>query len=150
MKKDSGFTQDLKPEIVKDLGFNNIVSKMVQLQSDSNLVIEFDKSISDKRSKSATKKSSDKFQTSIVKDAIRLEYAFKRENYKKEMRQPSLRKANISDKKTPQVVINDEKGENIKLCQMTTKKGKKCTNRCLGSSSYCGILSHQMSGVKND
>jgi hypothetical protein len=35
----------------------------------------------------------------MIKEAVRLEYAFKRENYKKEMRQPSLRKA--IEKKEP-------------------------------------------------
>ena len=46
MKKDSGFTQDSKPEAVKDLGLNNIVSKIIQAEKD--VIIEFDKSLSDK------------------------------------------------------------------------------------------------------
>ena len=152
MKKESGFTADLKPEAIRDLGLNNIVSRIVQAEADKNVVIEFDKTLSDKRSTSNLKKNADKFQTSMVKDAIRLEYAFKRETYKKEMRQPSLRKASLSDKKAPVAtksgeitrIKNEESSTTVRLCKSVTKKGKKCTNKALGSSNYCGILSHSM------
>lgn len=151
MKKESGFTMDSKPEVVRDLGLNNIVSRIVQAEADKDVVIEFDKSLSDKRTTSNLKKSADKFQTSMVKDAIRLEYAFKRETYKKEMRQPSLRKASISDKKAPVSAkvgeiarIKNEEPVTTRLCKSVTKKGKKCTNKALGSSDFCGILSHSI------
>ena len=105
MKKENGFTTDnnggIKAEVVKDLGLNNIVSRIIasEKEKEEPLVLEFDKSLSDKRTVSNVKKTVDKFQSSMVKDAIRLEYAFKRESYKREMRQPSLRKASLSDKK---------------------------------------------------
>jgi hypothetical protein len=83
----------------------------------------------------ATAKSLEKFQTSMVKDAIRLEYAFKRELYKKEMRQPSLRKAMVSDKKS-------HVETSVRTCKCVTKKGSRCTNRTVGNSDYCGIISH--------
>ena len=115
-------------------------------EKEETLVLEFDKSLSDKRTISSVKKTADKFQSSVVKDAIRLEYAFKRESYKREMRQPSLRKASLSDKKERKpasIVDNSEINSVSKLCKGITKKGKRCTNKALGSSNYCGILSHQ-------
>lgn len=142
MKKDSGFTADSRPEAIKDLAQNTIVSKIVQAEKD--VVIAFDKTLSDKKSTSNLKKNADKFQTSMVKDAIRLEYAVKRETYKKEMRQPSLRKASISDKKAPTAPLVRNEEVSTRLCKTLTKKGKKCTNKALGNSNYCGILSHAM------
>jgi len=138
----------MKAEHVKDLGLNNIVSRIIQSEKQEPLVLEFDKSLSDKRTVSNVKKTVDKFQSSMVKDAIRLEYAFKRESYKREMRQPSLRKASLSDKKErkPQTVV-DEVVPVTKLCKGLTKKGKQCTNSALGGSSYCGIISHSMGGL---
>lgn len=78
----------------------------------------------------------DKIQSSIIKDAIRLQYALKREEYKKEMRQPSLRKTSSSLKK--------EHNYSDKICIGITKKGNKCSNKVIGSSNYCGIISHSM------
>lgn len=95
MKKTIGFTMDGLPEVVKDLGFTR------------KTIIKFDKSLSDnRRAKSSTKedarkKSRDKFQNSMIKEANRVLYAEKKEMYKKEMRQPSHRKTKIaSNKKT--------------------------------------------------
>lgn len=147
MKKDSGFivdnNGDIKPDILKDLGLNNIVSKIIASDKDKDItVLEFDKSLSDKKNVSNVKKNNDKFQSSMVKDAIRLEYAFKRESYKKEMRQPSLRKTSLSNRKESKSSLEDI--SSIKLCKGITKKGVQCTNRAIGNSLYCGILSHSM------
>jgi hypothetical protein len=158
MRKDNGFSTDtngsIKSEVVKDLGLNNIVSRIMQFEKEKEepLVLEFDKSLSDKRTVSNIKKTVDKFQSSMVKDAIRLEYAFKRDAYKREMRQPSLRKASLSDKKErkSQVVTDEEEEEIVpvaKSCKGITKKGKQCTNKAIGSSEYCGILSHSMAAM---
>ncbi len=152
MKKENGFVTDsngnIKSEIVKDLGINDILSKIIasEKEKEEPLVLEFDKSVSDKRTISNAKKTIDKFQSSVVKDAIRLEYAFKRESYKREMRQPSLRKASLSNKKEKVTVIEDV--ETTKLCKGITKKGTQCINRAIGSSNFCGILSHAMSADK--
>lgn len=108
----------------------------------NSVVLAFDKTLSDKKTVSTEKKTVDKFQSSVVKEAIRLEYAFKRESYKKEMRQPSLRKNTLSDKK--QTVVEESTG--TKYCKGITKKGKKCTNKVVGNSDYCGILSHACVG----
>lgn len=149
MKKDNGFVSDnnggIKAEMIKDLGLNSIVSKLVASEKGEPLVLEFDKTLSDKRTVSNVKKSADKFQSSMVKDAIRLEYAFKRESYKKEMRQPSLRKASLSDKKERKNQTEDN--QPIRLCKGITKKGKQCTNKAIGNSLYCGILSHSITGA---
>jgi hypothetical protein len=151
MKKENGFTTDMnggiKAEIVKDLGLNNIMSKIIasEKEKEEPLVLEFDKSLSDRRTVSNVKKTADKFQSSMVKDAIRLEYAFKRETYKREMRQPSLRKASLSDKKERKVSVDTT--QTTKLCKGITKKGKKCTNKAIGSSDYCGILSHSIISI---
>jgi hypothetical protein len=148
MKKENGFVSDtnggIKAEIIKDLGLNDIVSKIIasEKEKDEPLVLEFDKSLSDRRTVSNVKKTVDKFQSSMVKDAIRLEYAFKRETYKREMRQPSLRKASLSDKKERKV--SSDHVQTTRLCKGTTKKGKQCTNRAIGSSDFCGILSHSI------
>lgn len=85
---------------------------------------------------SIEKNSNEKFQTSMIKEAVRLEYALKRESYKKEIRQPSLRKTTLSNKKT-----SDTKTQ-YNICKSVTKKGVKCTNKALENSDYCGILSH--------
>jgi len=133
MKKYSGFTEDFKPETVKDLEV--IINKQVQ-----PTVTEV---------KKTTSKSNDKFQTSVIKDAIRLEYAFKRESYKKEMRQPSLRKASFSNKKVSNSkTISQDTDKNTRTCVSITKKGKKCTNKAIGNSMYCGIISHMMEDKK--
>jgi len=152
MKKENGCSNNIdgsiKAEVVKDLGLNNIVSRIIasEKEKEEPLVLAFDKSLSDKRTVSTIKKTVDKFQSSMVKDAIRLEYAFKRETYKREMRQPSLRKASLSDKKElkpvqPEVTVT-------KLCKGMTKKGKQCTNSALKGSNYCGILSHSINDLQ--
>jgi hypothetical protein len=152
MKKENGFSNNtdgsIKAEVVKDLGLNNIVSRIIasEKEKEEPLVLEFDKSLSDKRTVSNVKKTVDKFQSSMVKDAIRLEYAFKRESYKREMRQPSLRKASLSDKKERKPAQTEESSV-VRLCKGVTKKGNQCTNRAIGSSNYCGILSHSMANL---
>lgn len=123
MNKNSKFMQNFK-ESINDLDIDHIKGKQYVL-------IEFDK----KRSDSNKKISENKIQTSIVKDAIRLEYAIKREIYKKEMRQPSLRRASSSVKKS-------ETQERANTCKGHTKKGEKCNNKTVGNTSYCGIASH--------
>ncbi len=120
MNKHSKFMQNFKDV--------DITEKLKDKQS---VIIEFEKNVSN----SDKKINENKFQTSIVKDAIRLEYAIKREVYKKEMRQPSLRRASSSIKKS-----EVEKSSNI--CRGYTKKGEKCNNKTVGSSNYCGIASH--------
>lgn len=85
---------------------------------------------------SIEKNSNEKFQTSMIKEAVRLEYALKRESYKKEIRQPSLRKTIVSNKKTSNTQTQE------KLCKSVTRKGVKCTNKALESSDFCGIASH--------
>lgn len=115
------------------------VNIMKKLET-NELILGFDKNLSVEKELSIAKKSVDKFQTSMVKDAIRLEYAFKREKYKQEMRQPSYRKTNITDKKKTSALK-----ENV--CKGITKKGKTCTNKTLPGSLYCGILSH---GIINE
>jgi hypothetical protein len=105
------------------------------LDMEGKAVIKFEKR--DSRTTSNQKKNKEKFQSSMVREAVRLEYALKRESYKKEMRQPSLRKARISEKKsTPST------NESSRLCKSRTKKGKQCTNRATGPGEYCGITSH--------
>jgi len=148
MKKENGFCEGVKAEVIKDLSINSIVSRIIASEKvkEEPLVLEFDKSLSDKRMVSNIKKTVDKFQSSMVKDAIRLEYAIKRESYKKEMRQPSLRKASLSEKKESKPIHVDEPSV-IKLCKGMTKKGKRCTNRAIGSSDCCGIISHAMALV---
>jgi len=140
MNRDSGIAINAP---IKDLGLNNIVSKIIK---DEPFIL--DKTVSDKKKVvSNEKKAADKFQSSMVKDAIRLEYAFKRESYKREMRQPSLRKASLSDnKKIPDPSPGPRGRElpEVKICKCITKKGKQCTNKALGSSNFCGILSHSM------
>jgi len=152
MKKENGFANNtdgsIRAEVVKDLGLDNIVSRIIasekEKENDEEFVLEFDKSLSDKRTVSNIKKTADKFQTSMVKDAIRLDYAFKRETYKREMKQPSLRKAKLSDKKETK---QPQPSENSVICKGITKKGKQCTNTALKGSEYCGILSHSMNNV---
>lgn len=144
MKKDIGFTSDSKIEQIKDLNVSDIVNKIINDQKvkEKEVLLEFDKTVSDKKKISDVKKTVNKFQTSVVKDAIRLEFAFKRESYVREMKQPSLRKANLSN---PKKSVGEQ--ETVKICRGMTKKGKQCTNRTIGSSMYCGILSHSMAPV---
>jgi hypothetical protein len=146
MNKENGFSSDLKPDTIVDVDRADIVSRLIRLekQKEEQTIIPFDKS-DKKKPPSNVKKTVDKFQSSMVKDAIRLEYAIKRESYKREMRQPSLRKANLSDKKERKLIVIDEVPV-IKLCKGVTKKNKTCTNKCINNSLYCGILSHSMGG----
>lgn len=133
MKKENGFSN-----IEKDLGINDIVSKILASEKDQPFIIEFDKSLSDKKKVSSVKKTTDKFQSSMIKDAVRLEYSVRREDYKKEMRKPSHRKSSLSNKKQTKST-SDIHGA---LCKGLTKKGKQCTNKALSGSLYCGIISH--------
>lgn len=80
----------------------------------------------------------EKFQDSMKKQAIRLEFATKKENYKKHMRQNislthtiSSSNSNIKEKK-----ING-------ICKAKTKKGVQCTNKTINGSDFCGIPSHK-------
>ncbi len=130
MKMKIGFMKNFKP----DIGFYDILNK----QKEKKIVIEFDKSLSNSlKAQRRDKNNSEKFQRSMEKDATRLDFAFKREKYKKEMRQPSLRK-NIVEKGTDVKLDHNF----TKICKGITKKGEKCTNRALGSSDFCGIFSH--------
>ncbi len=135
MKKATGFTKNGVPDAIRDLGANKIFSKKT--------IIRFDKTISDRRLNSNTKeearrKSREKFQTSMVKEARRLEYAYKKESYKKEMRQPSHRKTKItSQKKT---------SNEVKLCKKIISKDgdeTQCKNKAAEGSEYCRISSHR-------
>lgn len=125
MRKSVGFVNK-KAETIKDLHFSG------------KTIIRFDKSVSEKKKGSHVKtKSREKFQSSMVKEALRLEYAKKREEYKKEMKQPSLRKVRISSEKRK--VSNTV----TKQCKSVTKKGKNCTNKAVSGGEYCGIVSHK-------
>ena len=84
----------------------------------------------------------DKFQESIYRDAIRLDFANKRENYKKHMKQVSSIKSNTSTGSGSIINISTSR-QNIKICKAITKKGVKCTNKCIKNSDYCGITSHK-------
>lgn len=123
MTKNSKFMQNFK-ESVNDLDMSSIKSKQYVL-------IEFEKN----QSNSNKKINDNKSQISIVKDAIRLEYAIKREVYKKEMRHPSIRRVSSSIKKG----YSEERSD---LCKGHTKKGERCNNKTIGSTCYCGITSH--------
>jgi hypothetical protein len=151
MRKDNGFSENndgsIKTDIIKDLGLSNIVSRIMEKKKEEPLVLEFDKTLSNKKTVSNVKKTVDKFQQGMVKEAIRLGFAVKRETYKREMRQPSLRKANLSNKKESKQEIVDIVSV-TKICKGITKKGKQCTNKAIGSSDYCGILSHAMNSGK--
>ncbi len=131
MQMHSGFIKNFKHETVDDLEIKKVLSKY----HETPVATSSDKQV---------KNISSKFQRSMEKDAIRLEFAFKREDYKKEMRQPSLRKASISDKKKKIDESLHEKNESSKTCKGITKKGEKCTNKSIASSGYCGILSHSI------
>ncbi len=104
----------------------------------TNIIENRSKNESLKKDKiSMDKNSNEKFQTSMVKEAVRLEYAIKRESYKKEIRQPSLRKTIISNKKT-----SSNTQTNDRICKSVTRKNVKCTNKAIDNSDFCGIISH--------
>lgn len=127
MKKSTGFTNEGVPEAIKDL------------HEHKKALIKFDKSLtSDTKEESSKAKSREKFQQSMVKEAQRVEFAYRKESYKNEMRQPSHRKTKIINKKK-------EPEENIKYCKSMIKgKSKRCGNRALDGSDYCGISSHRL------
>jgi hypothetical protein len=121
MKKDLGFTANSKPEPIKDLEYVSY--------------IKFD------TSENKTSKSMNKFQKKIETDSLRLQHAYKRESYKKEMRQPTTRKISSVVKNTSNTK-NSSNNKSDKICKSLTKKAIRCTNRCIGKSDYCGIISH--------
>ncbi len=84
----------------------------------------------------------EKFQDSMKREATRLAYASKREDYKKQMRQISTKKSNTSS-------ISNTSDKVSKLCRAKTKKGVKCTNKIIKNSEYCGIASHRNLGSCN-
>ncbi len=97
-----------------------------QINGGSELILKFENNLK--------KQDIEKTKNSIEKNALRFQYACKRESYKKEMKIPSL-------KKTVLVPIKKQ-NEEVKCCKGMTKKGIKCTNKTLENSDYCGILSH--------
>lgn len=157
MKKDNGFSD--KFDGVKDLNNTGMLCRL--LEKDEPL-LEFDKKVSDKRTVSNVKKNADKFQTSVIKDAVRLEYSCRRESYKREMKKPSFQKITskvTAHKNSSQTGLQlgsktasnsgdgvpGKAGPNLKLCKGVTKVNKPCTNKALANSQYCGIASHAKS-----
>jgi hypothetical protein len=127
------FREDGIKSLVGGIYGNETSHGLIEKIIDGRPVIEFERS--NKKTTSDAKKAIDKFQNSVIKDAIRLEYAYKREHYKKEMKQLSFRK-------NTKAVIG---GHGItKICKGVTKKGSRCTNKVIGNSDFCGILSHSM------
>ena len=106
----------------------------------------------------------DKFQDSMRREAVRLEYAERREKYKKQMRQISSRKSNTSTssvhsfKKDSLRSISNKDSNGTRICKALTKKSVKCTNKAVKNSDFCGIASHKKQNkdikdtkkVKND
>jgi hypothetical protein len=84
----------------------------------------------------------DKFQNTMRREAIRLEYAERREKYKKQMRQISTRKSNTKTPSLKKELNKTVSNTNMK-CNAKTKKGTVCGNRVQPGSNYCGITSHQ-------
>ena len=91
----------------------------------------------------------DKFQDSMRREAVRLEYAERREKYKKHMRQISSRKSNTSStsansfKKDSLRSISNKDSNGTRVCKALTKKSVKCTNKAVKNSDFCGIASHK-------
>lgn len=83
----------------------------------------------------------DKFQDAMRREAIRLEYAERREKYKKQMRQTSTRKSNTKNTSLKKE-LSRTMSSNLN-CKARTKKGILCGNRVQHGSEYCGIASHQ-------
>lgn len=84
----------------------------------------------------------DKFQDSMLRDAVRVDFATKRENYKKHMKHVSSIKSNTSNGSGSGSLI-EHVSKNIRVCKAITKKGIKCMNKCIKNSDYCGISSHK-------
>ncbi len=82
----------------------------------------------------------EKFQDSMRKEAMRLEHAERREKYKKHMRHISTRKSSLSSFGSS---LGSSGVSNTKVCKAKTKKGTRCTNKVVGTSDYCGIISHK-------
>jgi hypothetical protein len=91
----------------------------------------------------------DKFQDSMRREAVRLEYAERREKYKKHMRQISSRKSNTSTtsahsfKKDSLRSVSNKESNGTRICKALTKKNVKCTNKSVRNSDFCGIASHK-------
>lgn len=87
----------------------------------------------------------EKFQQSMIKEAQRIEFAYRKESYKNEMRQPSHRKTKIITSNTATKVSSmSAPVDEIKYCQSKIKNGtENCKNRALKGSNYCGISSHK-------
>lgn len=79
----------------------------------------------------------EKFQDSMKKQAKRLEFATKKENYKKFMKQNT----SLTLHNSKSLSIN--KNESINICKAKTKKGVRCTNKATNNTDYCGIPSHK-------
>lgn len=99
--------------------------------NNSQLVVEFDKSLSYKKSISDN---SEKIHNSMVKNARRLRYAEIKEKYKQEIKQTSSRKTSLK--------LSKIKVDHISVCKGVTRKGKQCNNLALSESEFCGITSH--------
>lgn len=74
-----------------------------------------------------------KYQKNMMKEAKRLEYANRREEFKRQMKQRTISGSRNTVQKKK--IIR-------KACKAITQKGKKCTNKSIGTSDYCGIDSH--------
>ena len=109
----------------------NSISNKSESDIDINLIYTLSEPIYNK---------TDKFQDSMLRDAVRLDFAMKRENYKKHMKQVSSVKSNNTSISSNSSIKQAQ--NSIKICKAITKKGVKCTNKCIKNSEYCGILAH--------
>lgn len=87
---------------------------------------------------------SEKFQQSMIKEAQRIEFAYRKESYKNEMRQPSHRKTKIITNTIKSSSTQQKTDDEIRYCQSKIKNGtENCKNKALSGSNYCGISSHR-------
>lgn len=123
MQKSIGFNNKGIPESIKDLSTNIELFPFKLNSRNSNTDLRH------------SSKSKEKIQKSVLREARRIEYAYKKEDYKKSMRQPSQRKTKITS--------NHSDKEESKQCKSFTKGGKeRCKNKSLTGSDFCGIPSH--------
>ncbi len=127
----------------KDLGFDSNyeviksgITPVNNLEIINNILASSER---EKNTKSVSNK--------VMKDAMRLKHAVKRGEYKKEMRQPSLRK--ISSVKEKSLLEFEQMHNTTKYCEVITKKGTRCPNRAIGNTNFCGIISHMNKSLEN-
>lgn len=142
------YVEVINSELLDSMKFNLIIDDTIVEETSENLntselqnlkktMDEIDLNLIYNLSEKATK---NKFFESMSKEVKKLSFSTKKEDYKRYMKKVSTAKSDLSSLSIRS--SNSLKSSDDKICKKITKKGKRCTNKAIKNSDFCGIASH--------